>query len=91
MHHGAQGRLCFLKNSGDPDDFLFLLRLHYAPLQWYMGYLCTICNMHHQATMCTMVHKGDYIFFKIQGFVLWASVHGVDVERTNKRIDKSKL
>ena len=23
MHHGAQGRLCFLKNSGDPDDFLF--------------------------------------------------------------------
>ncbi len=22
MHHGAQGRLCFLKNSGDPDDFL---------------------------------------------------------------------
>ena len=23
MHHGAQGRLYFLKNSGDPDDFLF--------------------------------------------------------------------
>ncbi len=23
MHHGAQGGLCFLKNSGDPDDFLF--------------------------------------------------------------------
>ncbi len=23
MHHGAQGRLCFLKNSGDPDNFLF--------------------------------------------------------------------
>ncbi len=23
MHRGAQGRLCFLKNSGDPDDFLF--------------------------------------------------------------------
>ncbi len=22
MHHGAQWRLCFLKNSGDPDDFL---------------------------------------------------------------------
>ncbi len=21
MHHGAQGRLYFLKNSGDPDDF----------------------------------------------------------------------
>ena len=24
-------------------------------------------NMHHQAAMCTMVHKGDYIFLKIQG------------------------
>ncbi len=23
MHHGAQGRLYFFKNSGDPDDFLF--------------------------------------------------------------------
>ncbi len=24
-------------------------------------------NMHHQAAMCTMVHKGEYIFWKIQG------------------------
>ncbi len=23
-------------------------------------------NMHHQAAMCTMVHKGDYIFRKIR-------------------------
>ncbi len=25
------------------------------------------CNMHHQGAMCTMVHKGDHIFWKIQG------------------------
>ncbi len=27
-------------------------------------------NMHHQAAMCTMVHKGDYIFWKIQGSLI---------------------
>ncbi len=27
-------------------------------------------NMHHQGAMCTMVHKGDHIFFKIQGTLM---------------------
>ncbi len=27
-------------------------------------------NMHHQGTICTMVHKGDYIFGKIQGTLM---------------------
>ena len=132
MHHGAQGRLCFLKNSGDPDDFLFWwftenthkmcvsgkcpcgshwhtrhtrpsrccplhivhraqheLKVHNErpyPLPppsifslnfpsyimyHYNGILGPCApsgrNMHHQAAMCTMVHKGDYIFWKIQG------------------------
>ncbi len=39
-----------------------------APFQWYMGAFCTIGhNMHHQNAMYTMVHKGDYIFFKNSG------------------------
>ncbi len=66
MHHGAQGRLCFLKNSGDPDDFLFW---------WFTENIRGTCapsgrNMHHQGAMCTMVHKGDYIFCKIQGTLM---------------------
>ncbi len=31
-------------------------------------------NMHHQAAMCTMVHKVDYIFWKIQGSLICLSV-----------------
>ncbi len=27
-------------------------------------------NMHHQGAICTMVHKGDYIFLKIQGTLM---------------------
>ncbi len=27
-------------------------------------------NMHHQGARCTMVHKGDYIFWKIQGTLM---------------------
>ncbi len=34
MHHGAQGRLYFLKNSGDPDDFLFWWFTEYV---WKIG------------------------------------------------------
>ncbi len=26
--------------------------------------------MHHQGVICTMVHKGDYIFLKIQGTLM---------------------
>ncbi len=33
MHHGAQGRLYFWKNSGDPDDFLF----------WYVCLCGCVC------------------------------------------------
>ena len=76
MHHGAQGRLYFLKNSGDADDFLFW---------WFIENTHKICpsgkcpcgshwhtrrNMHHQGAICTMVHKGDYIFWKIQGTLM---------------------
>ncbi len=48
---------------------LGLLRLHYAPLQWYMGYLCTSRgqyapprrNMHHgaQGRLCFLKNSGD--------------------------------
>ncbi len=27
-------------------------------------------NMHHQGAICTMVHKGDHIFLKIQGTLM---------------------
>ncbi len=27
-------------------------------------------NMHHQGAICTMMHKGDYIFWKIQGTLM---------------------
>ncbi len=46
---------------------LCLLRLHYAPLQWYMGYLCTIRaqyapprrNVHHGAQERLYFLKAD--------------------------------
>ncbi len=60
MHYGAQGRLCFLKNSGDPDDFLFW----WFTKNTHKWGTCAPSgrNMHHQGAICTMVHKGDYIF-----------------------------
>ncbi len=38
MHHGAQGRLCFLKNSGDADEFLYLHVFEWVTLlQLFLG------------------------------------------------------
>ncbi len=51
MHHGAQGRLCFLKNTGDPDDFLFW---------WFTENTHKICTstvygvlVHQEGAICT--------------------------------------
>ncbi len=50
-----------------------LLRVHYTPLQWYMGYLCTRKaqyapsgrNMHHgaQGRLCFL--KGSQVFERV--------------------------
>ncbi len=38
-------------------------------------------NMHHQGAICTMVHKGDYVFWKLQGTLMifcfggWLKTH----------------
>ncbi len=49
VHHGAQGRLYFFKNSGCPDNFLFW---------WFTEYASPKCNVHHGA-------QGRLYFWKI--------------------------
>ncbi len=66
IHHGAQGRLYFLKNSGDPDDFLFWWfteNTHNMCLSgkcpcgshWHTRHTrpSRCCLVHHQAAICT--------------------------------------
>ncbi len=46
MHHGAQGRLCFLKNSGDAADYT-LRKIHVSKwvtyfLLWQVGFIANV-------------------------------------------------
>ncbi len=43
MHHGAQGRLYFLKNSGDPDDFFFVGYRRYVGYSACLSVCLSVC------------------------------------------------
>ena len=75
MHHGAQGRLYFLKNSGDPDDFLFW---------WFTENTHKICpsgkcpcgshwhTRHTRPSRCCPLHVFEWVTWLIYRFTsIW--------------------